>query len=453
VRNLALLLSTPRALLRDHRQRATLVAFAGAYAGAAGLQKLVGFVLFMWLARSLSVQEYAGFGLAYALQTGVTTLALSGIVESAVGLLKQNPSPSQQRALLAAANGAFLWLTVPAILLAVLCYVGLTPASSHDWFTIGTVVVSGVLLAFASVQAQIVRLQEDHLASMLFNFVAPLSGFIAGGLAFLVGRTVTAFFAGMTVGLVAGVLGLRATGIGFYERPTDAALTRRVLGGIGPFLGIAALGWLSGYGNNYLVRLLFNSTEVARFTFALMVSSLMQLIASALNQVWSPRFFRLVRELPHDDVEYRNRIFYRWQAVALGLAGGAVLALFRPAITAVGGQATAYRSMGPELLCLIAAYVVLSPFWHCYNYYLVHGEGLEAMHLTTITSVIGIAAWLMLMWFVGPIGVYAGFLLQMLLRVIAVVWFARRRWSLSIAWDGVAAGLALTAAGFALSTL
>jgi hypothetical protein len=41
----------------------------------------------------------------------------------------------------------------------------------------------------------------------------------------------------------------------------------------------------------------------------------------------------------------------------------------------------------------------------------------------------------------------------MLLRVLAIVPLARRRWPITIAWDGVAGGLLLVFAGLAVSAL
>jgi peptidoglycan biosynthesis protein MviN/MurJ (putative lipid II flippase) len=95
--------------------------------------------------------------------------------------------------------------------------------------------------------------------------------------------------------------------------------------------------------------------------------------------------------------------------------------------------------------------VLLTPWWHCYNYYLVHGEGQEVMRITVVTSALGIAVWIALMWVFGPIGIYVGFMTQMLLRVILIVVLARRKWPITVAWEGVAAGVLLTLVGFLVS--
>lgn len=439
------------AFVRPSAERKELVLYAGLYAATAGALKLTGFVLFLWIARTLSVEAYADFGLSYALQTGLAMVALAGIVEAAVGLLNQNRTGEQRDALFAAANTAFLLMAGPITAVAMLAYVGLIRSRESGWATLAYVLVSGILLGFAALQSQLVRLQEKHVASMAFSFLAPLIGFAGGYLAFVVDQTVQSFFLGTTLGMAATLVGLRLWGIGFYQFRDGVADARPIFRGVGPFIAIAALGWLGGYGNTYVIEVLFAPTDVARFTFALMVTSIMQLIATALNQVWSPRFFRLIQEASSESVERGNRMFFRGQGLALGLTGGILLAVFPAAMRALGGNLVAYESMRLELLFLVMAYVILSPWWHCYNYYVVHGEGQEAMRLTLATSVLGMAVWMALMWMLGPLGIYAGFLMQMLLRMLAIVILAKRRWHITIAWDGVAAGLFLVLLGFAAS--
>jgi hypothetical protein len=128
-----------------------------------------------------------------------------------------------------------------------------------------------------------------------------------------------------------------------------------------------------------------------------------------------------------------------------------VIAILPLAIDIIGGNLISYREIQAELFLLFAGYVVLSPWWHCQNYFLVHGKGQELMTVVFRTSVIGLLAWLFLMWLLGALGIYLGFLVQMVLRMLGLVAAARKHWPLTIAWDGVAAGLVLLGAGFAVS--
>lgn len=427
--------------------------YAGLYAATAAFLKLVGFLLFLLFARTLSVDDYAKFGLLYALQTGITAFSLAGILEAVVGLLREHRSAAERRVLYGAANRVFGLMALVASVLAAVVFFLSAEQSRFTTLALASVLASGVLLAFASLQAQLVRLDEKHVASLLFSFVAPLAGLGGGFLAFVMDRTAESFFEGSSVGVAIALLWLWRSREGFDRSAHGAAMQTRTLALAGaPFVAVSLLGWLNGYGNNYVIHMIFESVEVARFTFALSLSSIMLLVGSALNQVWSPRFYRIVHEESFEQVETKNRQFFRAQAVILGIVGGAVVAVFPTVMKALGGNLVAYQSMSFELALLLGAFIAQSPWWHCQNYYLVHGRGPELMKIMLATSVFGIAVWIALMLALGPIGVYLGFMVQMIVRALGIVIRTKRRWPVTISWEGVAAGLLLTFAGFAVAT-
>jgi len=429
----------------------TLVWYAGLYATSAAGLKLAGFGLFLWLAHSLSVNDYATFGLFYALQTGITTFAIAGIVEVVIGLLKDNRPPAMRQKLFGAANACFALMALLVVALVLLGFGTFAKPSGSAYRLLLCVLPLGILLAFSSLQAQITRLEERHLSSLCFSFLAPLIGLSAAGMSFLLERNIESFFLGFAIGLSVALASLWALRVGVYGLEGRRGEIRPILMRIAPFIAMAFLGWLSGYGNNYIIKGFFEPVEIARFTFALSVSSIMQLVASALNQVWSPRFYRIVHELSPSDVENRNRRFFRLQSWVLGLVGGTIVAVFPTAMNFLRGNLVAYQSMNIELSLLIFSYALLTPWWHCQNYYLVHGKGREFMRISVVTSIIGIVVWVSLMWLLGAIGIYVGFLTQMLVRTLVIVTAARRMWAVRIAWDGVVAGMVFVIMGLVLS--
>ena len=64
--------------------------YSSIIASSSGLVKLISFLILFWLARDLSVDEYAKFGLFYSMQLGIVAFSISGIIESATGFLKSN---------------------------------------------------------------------------------------------------------------------------------------------------------------------------------------------------------------------------------------------------------------------------------------------------------------------------------------------------------------------------
>src|SRR5262245_11172089 len=86
----------------------SLVWYAGLYAVSAAALRLAAFGFSLLLAKLLSVDDYAGWGLLYALQTGLATFCLAGVMESVVGLLRMHRSTEGQQRLFGAANDTFL---------------------------------------------------------------------------------------------------------------------------------------------------------------------------------------------------------------------------------------------------------------------------------------------------------------------------------------------------------
>jgi hypothetical protein len=143
------------------------------------------------------------------------------------------------------------------------------------------------------------------------------------------------------------------------------------------------------------------------------------------------------------ELERRNLRFFTLQGSILGITG-ALFLMGLPLITdAIGGNLLAYRGLTTELCILFAGYAVAIPWWHTQNYYLVHNRGAELMKVVVATSLLGLVAWAVAMWVLGVIGVYLGFMLNMLIRSVGALAWGRRYWALRLAWRGPAIALAL----------
>lgn len=420
---------------------------AGAYAGTAAVLKGVGFLVFLWMARLLPVADYARFGLMFALQSAIVMLATAGLVEAAIGIWAGNKSGALHQQLHSTSNYSFALLTIPAGIIATALGTYLVHSGSASSVDLIWVFVSGVLLAFFSLQSSLFRLDEKHWTSMAFNFAAPLGGLLSAISGFLFAHTLTAFFFCYAVGLGLAAVILAALRIGCYSFRADSPTFRRMQGAVLPFALIAAIGWLSGYGNTYLVSFFFDAAHVARFTFAYTLSSIMQLVATALNQVWSPIFYRLIREPADRGAEAGSRRFFRFQGAALGTVGAILLVALPIAQRHFGGNLTNYQSLNLELFLLLAAYSVSIPWWHSQNYFYAFGKGRELMGISVVGSAAGFCALFAAMWLFGVLGVYVGFLLQMLIRAGTALYSARAAWRVSSMWDGVTISVAILVVG------
>jgi O-antigen/teichoic acid export membrane protein len=422
---------------------ASLPLFALAYAGSAAVHKGLGFLLLLWMAREMPVEAYATFGLLFALQSGLGTLAGAGIGDAVVGRLKDHRTQDAQSGLFSSANSLFACLSGGATVVAVVVFALFLSGQHGSPWVLLAALVGGVLTAFFTLQSMLVRLQERHGASLALGFLAPMAGLIGAGVGFASLRNVDGFFGGMAAGLLAALLASAASGVGHYRFATRNPDTVAIGLAVVPYLLIALLAWLGGYGSTYIVKSFFATKDVAMFTFAYTLSSILQLVATSTNQVWSPRFFRIAHDLPVAELEHRNLRFFTLQGSILGVTGGLFL-MGLPLITdAIGGNLLAYRGLTTELCILFSGYAVAIPWWHTQNYYLVHNRGAELMKVVAATSLLGLVAWAVAMWVLGVIGVYLGFMLNMLIRSVGALAWGRRYWELRLAWKGPAIALVL----------
>ncbi len=414
-----------------------------AYAGGAVVQKGLGFLLFMWFAGSLSVDDYARFGLLYALQTGVAALALAGIIETTIGSLKDAGDNDSQRALLRSANVVFLLTSGVAIFAVPMAF---SWSGTYGWpATIGAA-VSGALTAFFILQAQLARIVERHGVALLLGFLPGLIGLLGGLVGFLIEPSPRAFFVGSTIGLVASLPLAGFAKLGFASAFLRDVQARRILLTMGPFVLVALVDWFLGYGSTYLTKAFFANDVVARFVFAYTLSSMMHLLATSLNQAWSPRVYRMIHSQPLATVECGNRRFYLLQGLILGGIGAGLLIAVPIAVAMIPSMA-AYRDLQLECFILFAIYACLIPWYHAQNYYYAHQQGPVLMRISIVTSLVGLALWIAAASILGPVGAYVGLLLMTLVKVLGGMLWARRTWGIWVLWQGPALGLSLLALG------
>jgi O-antigen/teichoic acid export membrane protein len=389
----------------------------------------------------------------YALQTALAAFAVAGIVESVMGLLNDYRDRGLCDRLFSTANGLFILLSLISTVLVLLVYWGITPVSRATGWLLLAVVIGGVLVAYSSLQGSLIRLEERHGESLTIGFLPPIVGIVGGVIALRRASDVASYFIGSTIAMAIAMTLLAWLRIGSYGVDMRWRQLQPLLASITPFLVLTLLSWAGGYGNTFVVQGFFGTADVAKFTFVYTLSSILQLVATALNQAWSPTFLRIVHQLPRFEVERRYRRFTTGQGLALGLMGAALLVLAPFGIDIVGGNLVAYRNHTIELLLLCAAYAVSIPWWHAQNYFYAYGSGSTLMRTTVAGTLAGMSIWVLAIVMFGTIGVYAGFFAQMMARMLTTAVRAGREWSLSFAWPGMVLALVLLCAGALTSIL
>jgi O-antigen/teichoic acid export membrane protein len=424
-----------------------------AYMLSATLLRLVGVGVTIWLATQVTDAEYGRFGLAWALQQFVTIATLGGIVEAVIGRISRITDPDARLQVFSQAQLLFL-LIAGSVALMALCCVALGLDLRASGLETLTVVAYGVALSYSTLLGGLARLEEHHAVSILFATLPPLAG-LAGGLAgFKLTGTMLGFFVGSTASCLLPLTVSRQLTL-FARTSSKVTATlpgaRGLLGVSAPFAITGLFGWLSGIGTNVLIERFFPLAEVGHYTLTLTLASALQVIAAAMNSVWSPRFYQLANRISAGELEDANRSFYDIISGLLGAAGGALLILV-PAIGPLLGRHTALgEAAGFRLALMVVGYLPLAMWWQCSNHLLAAGAGRVVLSVTVFTGVAGTLAWVGLMLVLGPQGIYLGFPLMTALRSFflrrATLKYAIVRWP----WKGNLAGTSLVLLGWAIS--
>ena len=421
-----------------------LAKFGLIYTLAGGLQKGLGFVVFMYLAAILSVQEYANFGIYYAVFAAVSTISFAGLTESVVSLLGTNREKEDRRKLYQVAGTVFLLLSlaggVIVFLFQAIGYIGYY----NGLLDIFIIIVSAIISSYYLFQSILVRFDEAHIESITLSFIPAVSGYLIGFATAYYYQTSIAFFLGSLGGFVLSAALYKIKLISFVGFSFDQLRIKAMLVRLAPFSLIALIAWFLGYGNTFVIDYLFDDIEVARYVFLYTIASIIQLIASSMNQVWAPRFYNDYPEKEITILEKEYDRFTMLQGLVVGVAG-VVLIFLIPYAAYFDESLGKYTDADQELFYLFLGYLVAIPWWHSQNYFFINNEGKSLLKITISSGVVGFLVWLGCMKFIGTGGIYLGFFCNMLVRSLMIFLIARKKWKIGTDYKGVLIGATILA--------
>lgn len=417
------------------------------YTLAGGVQKGIGFVVFMYLASILSVGQYALFGIYYAVYSAVATISFAGITESVVSLLNEYQGEDERKRLFRASGTVFLLLSLIGIVLIYLFQIIMYNEHYSNHFELFVILISSVLSSYYLFQSILVRFNEAHNESVIISFVPAVLGYLLGfGFAYM-WRSSIAFYWGALIGHACGAVLYFFKEINFLGFSVDKADIKKLFVRLIPFSSIALISWFLGYGNTFVIDGMFEEEQVATYVFLYTIASIIQLIATSMNRVWSPRFYNEYPEADPVQLEKKYSKYTLVQGAVIGVSGFLIIALM-PFAGELDSSLEIYVNTKMELFYLFAGYVVAIPWWHCQNYFFIENKGKELFRITGISGVLGFAAWYAAMKFIGIDGIYIGFAVNMLMRSILIYIVARKYWKMGFDLLGMLAGLIIMALVF-----
>lgn len=388
------------------------------------------------MGKYLQVKDFAIFGLLYSMHQGIVEFAKAGQNESVIGYLKNIKSTAKKNELFSNSLITMLPSSVTIIFLLMVFYIISFSRNNPDvtFLYFFCTILSGILLSFSIYQSQIYRLKENHFRSIIFLFLPQFLLFLSGGIALYYSQNINFFFfssfISIGVFLLLSQLIYRKSNLPFKK----GYYTKKILVNSVPYYFMAILGWLGGFGNNFIIDIFFGSFEIGAYTFLFTLGGALQLIANSLNQVWAPRFYNSFNTESLPSLEKKNHFVFGLLSLVIGLAISLIIIFYPLLIKIVGGNLLLYIDMQRELYLILITYVIYVPIYHYSLYYYINSKGKEFMLSTSISYLIGLISMILLINYFGSIGIYFGVLSFMLSNLIIVSIQSYKEWDLKVNW-------------------
>ena len=201
-----------------------------------------------------------------------------------------------------------------------------------------------------------------------------------------------------------------------------------------PFIFVAFIGWISGYGNVFIINFFLDNKSVAAYTFLMTIGSAILILANSLNQVWAPRVYKLISNSDFIKVEKESSIFYGKMSLIIAVVSSFIIISYPYVLDLIGGNLVNYKDFRFELMLIFLSYLTLTSWWNSYNYFLYFGKGKLVFKIIIISSSIGLFIWVLLIYFLKDIGVYIGFLIQMMLRALVINIYSKQLYNVNYNW-------------------
>ena len=418
------------------------IRYSANYSLSSAILKLTQFAIFMWLARVLSINEYAMFGLLIGLMQGVQSFSNAGIIETATGIIAKKQLSDGPVEFEKVATSWFMILSILTSGIFFLLFIFVI--ESEDSQSIQGVIAAiftGVVLGFSVMKSGCARMNERHTLALMVSVLPGFFGLLLGLCFFLVYESADIFMMAYGAGCLSIII------LMLFKKQLNLEIMRdsdglKDFGKSIPWYLVGALvGWLSGYGANIVIASNFSLPEVAKFTFVLTYSSAVLFLLSAPVQVWTPRFTKLYSQMSFDEIEGKNSRFFAFLSIFIGSVGGLLVTTFPVISTFFIGNDSFYRDLSSEVFILLLGYFLLIPWWQASGHVLANSSGDVLAKALLYSSFFGILLWFVLMEIYGPIGIYLGFSAQMALRSFFLVWLIRGRWKVRIDYISMSIGI------------
>ena len=426
-----------------------------------GMSELVGrlvqFAATFYLAHQSTEAEFGAFGFLIAVQQVVALLGQAGLVELLTGRIAKAADLRQRELEIEAVYRLgrwyrIAWFSFSAVALLLATIIGNLDIPA---LLLVAAAASGFFLSKFYLESAAHQIVQHQRLAILFKVGPIFLIYGVGAISFsLGGNRLLFFFFGALTSLFVLTLIIRApsTRMSLLQQHNisshgQSELVRQTL----PYLAVAVLGWITGYGNTLIIKFIFDSEAVARYTLAFTLTMPIFMLCNATNQAWNPKFIELSKVWPADDLNHANAAASALQLLLVSISAIGLI-LFSPLILKLmGGNLKAYADVVPLAGIMMLGYIFLHLYYRVSIFYLVNNESKRFMLNSIAAGLFGLLISVILMLSCGSIGIYIGFAIANALLGVLFSSYARMRWSvqwpiknLILALAGVAGALFLS---------
>lgn len=406
----------------------------------------------LWLASSLSISDYAYFGQIYAIQQGLASVIGSGFVEAVIG----SSFSSRDNKIAIYKNAIYASLPV-TFFLSLIFYISLSFSNNNLLADTNLIMVSmlgGCLTGYLIFISKLNRLLEEHISAIVLQHLPILFFFFTGAVGIMRFESVRSFFITGICGMlfISIVLIKQYKRLLFNKEILTKNLMMRITRGTPPYTLVAVLGWISGFGNIFVIGIFLTEYSIAKYTFLYTVTGMMLLVANSFNQTWSPYFYRAASiEKPHT-LEQKSSDFYTVGSLLLTVTAASIIILYQASIELLGGTALQYQNSIIEISLLLSSFLIYLPVWHCRNHIYLKSRGRDFLLISIITFIFGLLSNILMIAFFGDIGIYIGCFLLALYQAVLFGLHAQKNWSLKFPIGSILYGV-VTVASIVISVI
>lgn len=372
-----------------------------AYGLVAILAKTLHFLVIFYLEFSLSKTSFVEFGLKYAFQSGVVVFSIFGINE---GLVPKFVGAQTKSIVL---ENSVKIVTISQLLI-LLISIPLFIFFKHEIYIYP--LINGTILGNLLLTSTNFKLLEKHSKARFFLYTPQIIFHVIILISYYKSWIIDPFSIASFF-LISFLIVFNGNNIlGSIRSKLNEGFSNELFFESIAYYLIAILGYISGLGFTWVIKILFNTSDIADYVYLFSYVGVILLLTTSIFSVWDPYYLNKNNNISI----YKQDTVYEVVSLSLSLICvilSLTLYLFKD------GFGMKYINFS----LLLSSYVFYVPVWRSRLYFLELGKGWFFMQLTSISLVVSFVFFLIAQVFLGSMSIYLFFVFKSIILALLCV--------------------------------